>query len=205
MRQGATFLAIVALYGLIAYSIGIPLPPQPWRTYFGLAALEALLIYYNVPVIERMVESTINDDYTREQNALVRSIEVTKMQRLYLTLVMICSGFGTTAVLCCHDGVWSGPQSEAETIVAWVGGASHLFAILILLIGTSLGQTTFNVLNPAKCDPIADAARLITVISDHIENEEKALAKSLSPSVPVQPSTTVDVEPDLEAGLDSKQ
>jgi hypothetical protein len=141
MRQGATILAIVALYGVIAYSMGIPLPPQPWRSYFGLIALEALLIYYNVPVIERMLDSTRRDDYTDEQNALVRSIEVTKMQRVYLMLVMICSAFGMTAVLCCHDGVWSGPQSEGETIVSILGGAVHLVCTFIVLGGTSLGQT----------------------------------------------------------------
>ena len=207
MRQGATILAIIALYGVIAYSMGIPLPPQPWRSYFGLAALEALLIYYNVPVIERMLYPTTRDGYTDEQNALVRSIEATKMQRLYITLVMICSAFGMTAVLCCHDGVWSGPQSEAETIVASIGGVIHLFSICIALGGTLLGQTTFEVINPAKCDPITDAAQLITVISNHIENEEKALAKSLSPSASVEADTIESgtAEPDLEAGLDLKK
>jgi hypothetical protein len=207
MRQGATILAIIALYGVIAYSMGIPLPPQPWRSYFGLAALEALLCYYNVPVIERMVGPTAKDGYTDAQNALVRSIEVTKMQRVYITLVMICSAFGQTAVLCCHDGVWSGPQSEAETIVASIGGAVHLFSTCIVLGGTSLGQTTFDVINPAVCDRIPDAAQLITGTSHQIENEEKALAKSLSPSAPVEAGTVESgtADPDLEAGLNSKQ
>jgi hypothetical protein len=45
------------------------------------------------------------------------------------------------------------------------------------------------------------------VTSNHIENEEKALANSLSPSAPVEAGTVESgaVEPDLEAGLDSKK
>lgn len=207
MRQGATILAIIALYGLIAYSMGIPLPPQPWRSYFGLVALEVLLLYYNVPIIERMLGPTAKDGYTDEQNAFVTSIEVTKMQRLYIALVMMCSFFGMTAVLCCHDGVWSGPQSEGETIVSILGGMAHTVCTAIILGGTSLGQTTFNLINSAVCDPITNAAYLITVTSNYIENQEKALAKSLSPSAPVEAGTVKSgaVEPDLEAGLDSKK
>jgi hypothetical protein len=140
MRHGATILAIVAMYGVIAYLLGIPLPPQPWRSYFGLAALETLLLCYNSPVVERMTGTRTVDGYTDEQNALVRRIEVEKTRRVYMTLVMVCSVFGTTAVLCCHNGVWTGPQTDLQKAVAIFLGSLHGAACLVPLIGKSSNQ-----------------------------------------------------------------
>jgi hypothetical protein len=142
MRHGTTILAIIALYGVIAYLLGIPLPPQPWRSYFGLAALEALLLCYNSPVVERMNGARTVDGYTNEQNALVKSIEVEKTRRVYMTLVIVCSVFGTTAVLCCHDGAWVGPQTDIQKFVAIVLGLLHGAACLVPLIGKSSDQAT---------------------------------------------------------------
>jgi hypothetical protein len=142
MRHGATILAIIALYGVIAYLLGIPLPPQPWRSYFGLAALEAFLLCYNSPVVERMNGARTVDGYTNEQNALVRSIEVEKTRRVYMTLVMVCSVFGTIAVLCCHDGAWSGPQTDIQKFTAIITGMLHGIACLVPSIGKSSDQTT---------------------------------------------------------------
>jgi hypothetical protein len=142
MRHGTTILAIIALYGVIAYLLGIPLPPQPWRSYFGLAALEALLLCYNSPVVERMNGARTVDGYTDEQNALVRSIEVEKTRRVYMTLVIVGSVFSTTAVLCCHDGAWVGPQTDIQKFVAIVLGLLHGAACLVPLIGKSSDQAT---------------------------------------------------------------
>ncbi|KAG7536011.1 hypothetical protein FFLO_03531 [Filobasidium floriforme] len=177
MRHGATILAIIALYGVIAYLLGIPLPPQPWRSYFGLAALEAFLLCYNSPVVERMNGARTVDGYTDEQNALVRSIEVEKTRRVYMTLVMVCSVLGETAVLCCHDGAWIGPQTDIQKFTAIITGMLHGIACL----GPS-----------------------IAISEDRIQPLEAALAESLSPTAPVEPITT-SAQPDLEAGLVEKQ
>lgn len=142
MRHGATILAIIALYGVIAYLLGIPLPPQPWRSYFGLAALEAFLLCYNSPVVERMNGARTVDGYTDEQNTLVRRIEVEKTRRVYMTLVMVCSVFGTTAVLCCHDGAWVGPQTQTQECVAAFFGSLHAAACLFPIVGKCSDQAT---------------------------------------------------------------
>jgi hypothetical protein len=52
MRQPLICLTVPAVYTLIAYTIGVPLPPQPWLTFCILLALEIPLLYYNLPIVK---------------------------------------------------------------------------------------------------------------------------------------------------------
>ena len=127
-------LAILAIYGLIAYSIGIPLPPQPWLSLIGLVGLETILLWSTAPITERMVGPVTKDAYTAEQNGYYRSLEVRKLQRAYVLLVIGCSTFSMTAVLCCHDSAWTGPQGDNQGGILFCAIIFNAIVLFILML-----------------------------------------------------------------------
>jgi hypothetical protein len=62
------------------------------------------------------------------------------MQRIYITLVMVCSIFGMTAVLYCYAAVWSGPQTKGQTVLMIFGGILYNAVALITVIGKCSDQ-----------------------------------------------------------------
>jgi hypothetical protein len=135
MRQALAVFALIAMYGIIAYSIGIPLPSPLWRWFFALVALEFVLLYHEERVIDHLVGPVSKPEYTADQNALLKRIENGKMERMFVLLVTIGSAFSMTALLCCHDSVWSGPQDGAQVFGLILDGALHLFLIMAAAIG----------------------------------------------------------------------
>jgi hypothetical protein len=105
MRQPLVCLTVPAVYVVIAYTIGVPLPPQPWLTFCILLALEIPLLYYSLPIVDFLMESgTKQPEYDKDTNAAIRDLEIVKNRMIYLTGVILCSGFVLVASLCCQDG-----------------------------------------------------------------------------------------------------
>ncbi|KAG7536012.1 hypothetical protein FFLO_03532 [Filobasidium floriforme] len=98
MRQALAIFALIAMYGIIAYSIGIPLPSPLWRWFFALVALEGVLLYHGERVCDHLVGPVTKPGYTAEQNALLKRIENGRMGRMFVLLVTIGSGFSMTAL-----------------------------------------------------------------------------------------------------------
>lgn len=135
MRQALAIFALIAMYGIIAYSIGIPLPSPLWRWFFALVALEGVLLYHEERVVDHLVGPVTKPGYTAEQNALLKRIENGRMGRIYALLVTIGSGFSMTALFSCHDSVWSGPQDGAQMFGLILVGGLHILLIMAVAIG----------------------------------------------------------------------
>lgn len=135
MRQALAIFALIAMYGIIAYSIGIPLPSPLWRWFFALVALEFVLLYHEQRVIDHLVGPVSKPEYTAEQNALLKRIENGKMERMFVLLVAVGSAFSMTALFCCHDSVWSGPQDGAQIFGLILVGGFHICLFMAAAIG----------------------------------------------------------------------
>lgn len=131
MRQVLAIAAILAMYGLIAYSIGIPLPPQPWLSLIGLAVLETVLLVYNQPVAERLVGEVLKPGYTPRQNELDRTVQISRFQRAYVLLVMLLSTCSITAVLCCQTGVWATPHDMQLFALLFIDGLQMVGVLIV--------------------------------------------------------------------------
>jgi hypothetical protein len=142
MRQALAVFALVAMYGIIAYSIGIPLPSPLWRWFFALVALEAVLLYHGERVCDHLVGPATKPGYTTEQNALLKQIENEKMGRMFVLLVTIGSGFSMTALFCCHDSVWAGPQDDAQFLVLILVIVVHVLLTAIVAGGERGGEAS---------------------------------------------------------------
>jgi hypothetical protein len=57
MPRTLVCLVVPAIYVLIAYTIGVPLPPQPWLTFCVLLATEVPLLYYSLPIVDLLMGS----------------------------------------------------------------------------------------------------------------------------------------------------
>jgi hypothetical protein len=149
MRQALAIFALIAMYGIIAYSIGIPLPSPLWRWFFALVALEFVLLYHEERVIDHLVGPVTKAGYTAEQNALLKRIENGKMERMFVLLVAVGSGSSMTALFCCHDSVCSGPQDVMQVMGLSLVGFGHL----LLIIGVGMGEYRGGLHGPKRYLP----------------------------------------------------
>jgi hypothetical protein len=117
MRKELGFLAVLALYALIAYSTGITLPPDPWRSYICLLVLQSVLLWYSGPIGRRITDPVQNSGLTGPQQRLTNDIEAAA-NKIYFGLT-VCAGtlVGIVAVFCCHESTWTGPRNVGEMVV----------------------------------------------------------------------------------------
>ena len=138
MRQPFICLTVPAVYTLIAYTIGVPLPPQPWPTFCILLALEVPLLYNNLPIVKFLMGSgTDQPEYDKDTIAAIRALENVKNRMIYLTGVILCSGFVLVASLCCQDGTWSGTHGETQWTFAYLAGFLHSVGVPVPFLGES--------------------------------------------------------------------
>ncbi|KAG7536010.1 hypothetical protein FFLO_03530 [Filobasidium floriforme] len=181
MRQPLICLTVPAVYTLIAYTIGVPLPPQPWLTFCILLALEVPLLYYNLPIVKFLMGSgTMQPEYDKDTNAAIRALEIVKNRMIYLTGVILCSGFVLVASLCCQDGTWSGTHGETQTCIAFYTGMFHMIGPLFAFI--------------FLCDEIGSKERKVKYHLGRPQRQPEAV-----------PLAVVKSAPDLEAGVDAKR
>jgi hypothetical protein len=56
---------------------------------------------------------------------------------IYLTGIILCSGFVLVASLCCRDGTWSGTHGESQWTIAFLTGFLHLVGAPLPFLGES--------------------------------------------------------------------
>lgn len=137
MRKELGLISVLALYVLIAYTTGLTLPPDPWRSYMGLLILQVLLLCYAGPIGRRISDPAQNPGLTGPQQRLTNDVEA-ETNRLWFALVVFAGTFiGIIAVFCCHDSQWTGPHTDGERFTVIMTSVFQLAAGLIYWSGTS--------------------------------------------------------------------
>ena len=114
MRKELGLVSVLALYVLIAYTTGLTLPPDPWRSYMGLLLLQVLLLCYAGPIGRRISDPAQNPGLTGPQQRLTNDVEAETNRLWFAAIVFLGSFIGIIAVFCCHDSQWAGPQTEVQ-------------------------------------------------------------------------------------------
>jgi hypothetical protein len=135
MRKELGLISVLALYALIAYSTGLTLPPDPWRSYMGLMILQILLLCYAGPIGRRISDPVQNPGLTGPQQRLTNDIEA-ETNRLYFAAVVFVGTFiGVIAVFCCHDSQWTGPKTDDEQFTVGITSLLQVVAGIFYLGG----------------------------------------------------------------------
>ena len=120
MRKELGFISVLALYAVIAYSTGITLPPEPWRSWMGLLVLQVTLLFFAGPIAHRISDPVLNPGLTGTQQRLTNELEV-ETNRIYFEMVVfIGTLLGHIAAFCCQDSQWRGPQTEGQQWAFWL-------------------------------------------------------------------------------------
>jgi hypothetical protein len=57
---------------------------------------------------------TKQSEYNDQTNTAIRALEIVRNRMIYLTGIILCSGFVLVASLCCRDGTWSGTHDGSQ-------------------------------------------------------------------------------------------
>jgi hypothetical protein len=118
--------AIVAIYILIAWSIGIPLPPDPWFTIMLILFSQLVLCMNEAKIARKICIASGNTDIS----------EVSITHRILNAVIIVSSTVLSIGKLFVRDGKWEIAQSsDGDIAVASIWGISNLIALGISTAG----------------------------------------------------------------------
>jgi len=101
MRGHTILLLLIVVLFAAGWSIGVVLPPDPWRTWLIVISIQCGLVFYSEPLTGLISEGVRGNDLKMRRRWLVFGIDLAT----FLLLV------GYT---CCQDGRWVGVATRDQ-------------------------------------------------------------------------------------------